>query len=428
MFQTIPLGDVIADPTNPRRKVDQDKVAFKELQDSVKAVGILQPLLVRKDDNGGYVVIAGHRRLAAAQALKLKTIPAVVNKAMSESEIAEAQLIENLQRVDLDPVEEATGYFRLVELGMKADDLGKRVGRPKTHVQERLKLLKLPAKILARVKAGEMSVTEATGLLVLEDRKDMARAVELILDDGYSVTRAAILVQQANESEVRKAKVEKLAEEGGWQLLLAPGYSLPEEAKKWKLLQGYEGMGLTGEQLVEHRTLGELHGVVMRVRQGNTQADEYSTSPAATKKALGLASTRSEPDLVKREQNRRQRVEKEHLREYVSGTLLRGRAKVSARTMSDLAFEAAYSDSDERAGNLAATFLGCETPPGKAAERPYRWGSTWLREYASVSRMQCDRAFLALIAAKADLYGATMFNDAVLKPSGFERIDWEAEA
>lgn len=434
MAKMMMIEDLIDDANNPRRLVDTDKQAFKELQNSIASSGILQPILVRladgdEGDQGLFMVISGHRRLAAARVLKLGQVPVEVRKGMSESQITEAQLIENLQREDLDPVEEAVGYFRLVELGTNTADLGKRVGRSKAHVAARLKLLKLPPTILAMVKKSKLSVTEANELLTVEDKERREEAIGLVLSGMPPERATRSVIAEAQYTEEANKIREKCAQEG-WDLIELEGYGVPEEMRKWRQLQGYEGMGLTDEQVKEHRKLGDLHVVVLRKSYGSAKATEYSKSPPATKKALGLTSTLSEVDQKKREERRRERAEKEHRREFITTTLLRGRSGVKARTMSDLALASVLEASDTNVANLAAQLLGCPVPPGKASERPYAWGRTWITDYGSTSQGSADKAFLALLAAKQDIgYGGVtrMFKEAVLDAAGFEPINWEAE-
>lgn len=201
-------GTLTPSGSNLRSKIGD----LADLVASVKSHGILEPLVCRKvtNDEGAEVIeiVAGHRRHAAAVKAELATIPIVV-KEMTDDERDEAMLIENLQRVDLTPVEEARGYFRLVERGHTVKDLAKRIGRPARHVTERLALLELPAAVLKDVDSGKVGLGEAA---VLADVQAKGVDAEVVADlakkaaGGYAIEYAA---EQALE---RKAREDVIAE------------------------------------------------------------------------------------------------------------------------------------------------------------------------------------------------------------------------
>lgn len=426
MGKTVEIGAVRPDENNPRRKVDADKVAFKELQASIASSGIVQPIVVRPDGDDGFIVIAGHRRLAAAEALGMELVPIDIRPNMTDQQIVEFQLIENLQREDLDPVEEATGYFRLVELGMKQEELAKRVGRPKPHVAARIKMLRLPAGILALVKKGDIGVGDANELLRIEDRDLLKQAAALVVKDGMNPQRAADSVLADVAAEAEMARIMKLVTENGWSVHQQEGWEVDAEVKKWRELRGYEGLGLTDDQVIEHRKAGELHGVLIKVGYGGVKGIECSTNPSATKKLLGLKTTRSEVDEAERERRRREREEIKHRREFISSVLLKGRPKVSSSMILEQALDASLESVDDKTCDLAAELLGHEKP--KAKERPFNWGRQIIREMAKdATTPTIQRLFMAVRAARAETWRSTSsFTEAVLRPAGFVDIEWDA--
>lgn len=156
-LQRVPIGQVRPDPDNPRRDVGD----VSELAASLAEVGMLQPIVVRRC-LGGLVVVAGHRRLAAARAAGWDTVPVIVHAPMRDDEVLAAMLIENGHRRDLDPIEEARGLARLKgQLGCTETQLARRIGRHQTHVSARLRLLALPLAEQEELRRGDMTLTEA---------------------------------------------------------------------------------------------------------------------------------------------------------------------------------------------------------------------------------------------------------------------------
>lgn len=162
----LPIKDIRPNPFQPRQ--DVDPAALEELVSSIKQVGLLQPIVVRRA-NGAYELIAGERRLRACQQLGWERIPAVQREADDRTLLTLA-LIENLQRDDLSPVDEARGYERLIaEFSLAQQDVADAVGRDRSTVANALRLLKLPAAVLQMLHEGQLSVGHARALLALED-------------------------------------------------------------------------------------------------------------------------------------------------------------------------------------------------------------------------------------------------------------------
>jgi ParB family chromosome partitioning protein len=159
VLRQVPLDRLRADPTNPREDVGD----VTELAASMRETDLLQPIIARRTGAGQLIVVAGHRRLAAARELGWKSIATVIRADMRPDEVLAAMLIENGQRRDLDPIEEARGLARLKgQLGCTESALAKRIGRSQPHVSARLRLLELSVEDQAAVRAGEMKLVEAT--------------------------------------------------------------------------------------------------------------------------------------------------------------------------------------------------------------------------------------------------------------------------
>ena len=167
------------EPNRSQPRHDFDQQALEELSDSIAKHGVLQPLLVRPLASGGYQIVAGERRWRASRMAGLTTVPAVIRE-MNDRETMEAALIENLQREDLNPVEEAKGYKALMEgFGLSQEEVAGRVGRSRPAVANALRLLALPEELLKLVQGGAISAGHGRALLAISDpaaQKEAARA------------------------------------------------------------------------------------------------------------------------------------------------------------------------------------------------------------------------------------------------------------
>jgi ParB family chromosome partitioning protein len=180
------VADIRPNPFQPRQ--DVDPAALEELKASIRQAGLLQPIVVRpRPKDGGYELIAGERRLRACQALGWERIPAVKREVDDRTALTLA-LIENLQRDDLSPVDEARGYERLLaEFNLAQQDVADAVGRDRSTVANALRLLKLPAAVLAMLHDGELSVGHARALLALDDPRAAAALAREAVTQGFSV-------------------------------------------------------------------------------------------------------------------------------------------------------------------------------------------------------------------------------------------------
>jgi ParB family chromosome partitioning protein len=195
------IEEIVADKLQPRRHFAEAQL--DELADSIKAKGVLLPLLVRRAPNGqvGYIIIAGERRWRASQRAGLREVPALVRE-VTESEAFELALIENIQREELNPIEEAEAYHRLVsEFGLTQEKLAERVGKERSTVANSLRLLRLPEKIKRAIVEGTLSMGHARALLGIADEGDLAKAAEKVIAEQLSVRGAEQLVQRIKSKQ-----------------------------------------------------------------------------------------------------------------------------------------------------------------------------------------------------------------------------------
>ena len=194
----------------PRKTFDEEKI--NELAESIKNYGVLQPLLVQKNDSF-YEIIAGERRWRAAKAAGLKEVPAVL-KEYSKQEAMEISLIENVQRADLNPIEEALGYRQLIdEFGLTQEEIAVRVAKSRTVITNTMRLLKLDEQIQNMLVQGVITSGHARALLSLEDTPMQLKAAKEILDKKLSVRETERLVKRLQKEASGEKKEEKKKDE-----------------------------------------------------------------------------------------------------------------------------------------------------------------------------------------------------------------------
>src|SRR5213594_4141544 len=199
------IADIRPNPYQPRR--DVDPAALEELEASIRKAGLLQPVVVRPSD-GGFELIAGERRLRACQALGWEKIPAV-KREVDDRTVLTLALVENLQRDDLSPVDEARGYERLIaEFNLTQQDVADAVGRDRSTVANALRLLKLPAAVLALLHDGGLSVGHARALLALDDARVATALAKEAVDLGLSVRDVEDRVR-GGRAPVRRPRLKK---------------------------------------------------------------------------------------------------------------------------------------------------------------------------------------------------------------------------
>jgi ParB family chromosome partitioning protein len=203
----LPIEQVHADRANPRRTFDE--AALEELAASLKNQGVLQPILVRRDAKGGYRIIAGERRWRAAQRAGLKDIPAIVREA-SDAEAYELALVENIQRADLNPLEEAEAFRRLIdERKLTQEQVSDRVGKDRSTVANALRLLALPNEVKQLLIEGDLDMGHARAILGLTRAPEMVTLARAVVTDRLTVreTEARVKAQRPPVPAKKKAQV-----------------------------------------------------------------------------------------------------------------------------------------------------------------------------------------------------------------------------
>lgn len=197
-YQLLPLHKVEPNPDQPRRDFDEEEL--QALADSIATHGVIQPLTVRELANGYYQIIAGERRWRAARLAGLSDIPAVIIEA-DDKKTMELALIENLQRQDLNPVEEAMGYHTLMaDYGLTQEETAAQVGKSRPAVANALRLLSLPPQVLLMVRNGALSAGHARAVLSLKSEKLQIEAAGKIANLGLSVRQAELLCKNMGKS------------------------------------------------------------------------------------------------------------------------------------------------------------------------------------------------------------------------------------
>ncbi len=203
--KTVNIIEVEPNRKQPRKNFDED--ALQELSGSIKQVGILEPILVKKREDY-YEIIAGERRWRAAKIAGLKKVPIVIRNDLTEQQIVEIQLIENIQRENLNPIEEAVAYRRLMtEFGLKQDEVADRVSKSRVAITNSMRLLKLCDKVQAMIIDGKLSTGHARAIISIEDEQEQIAIAERIFDEKLSVRDTEKLVKSilAPKKEKKKA-------------------------------------------------------------------------------------------------------------------------------------------------------------------------------------------------------------------------------
>ncbi len=189
----VPIAKIQPNPYQPRRHFSSERL--RELADSIRQYGLLQPIVVAERD-GGYELIAGERRLRAAQLAGLSTVPAVIRSADPRTSLAFA-LIENLQREDLNPIEEALAYRRLqAEFGLTQAEIAEQVGKSRSTVANSMRLLQLPQEIQEALAQGRLSAGHARAILAIDDAEEQKRFAYTLLQESTSVRAAERLARR----------------------------------------------------------------------------------------------------------------------------------------------------------------------------------------------------------------------------------------
>ncbi len=186
----LPIDQVVPNPSQPRKEFDESEL--NELADSIRRNGILQPLVVRKRDET-FQIVAGERRYRAAQRASLKSVPVVVRE-VSDQEVLLLAMIENLQRSDLNPLEEAKGYRELIDKnGLTQDELGKALSKSRSSIANALRLLELPDEVQSMVYSGQLTAGHARAILSVKGDQNRVALARKVVADGLSVRQTEIL-------------------------------------------------------------------------------------------------------------------------------------------------------------------------------------------------------------------------------------------
>ncbi|MEO0292693.1 MAG: ParB/RepB/Spo0J family partition protein [candidate division WOR-3 bacterium] len=208
----VPIDQIIHSPLQPRKKINDEEL--EGLVASIKQNGILQPVLLRRLEDGKYELVYGHRRFEAAKRAGLKEIPAVFRK-LSDREVLELAIIENIQREDLTPLEEAWAYYRLnVEFNLTQEEIAERVGKARTTITNKMRLLSLPEEVKEALNLGKITEGHARALLGFgDDKKRILKELEKIIRGEKTVRE----VEKASKGKLKREKIpleyEELQEE-----------------------------------------------------------------------------------------------------------------------------------------------------------------------------------------------------------------------
>lgn len=221
--QEIPLDEIRPNPYQPRKTFDDS--ALRELADSIILNGVFQPVILRKSSVKGYEIIAGERRVRASRLAGKETIPAIVRD-FDETAMIEVAILENLQREDLTPLEEAEGYQTLMnKLKLTQAEVAKRLGKSRPYIANHLRLLSLPQDVKAMLQEGSLSMGQARTLLGLNDESLISELAKRAMEEGITVRHLEAIVQQLNNPVEVDKKPRKKKKEN------KPGYITESEER-----------------------------------------------------------------------------------------------------------------------------------------------------------------------------------------------------
>lgn len=209
------IDKIVTNSNQPRKYFDNGKMS--ELKDSIKNSGLLQPITVRKISNGKYEIVAGERRYRACRELGMENIP-VIEMNVGDARGYELSVLENIQRENLNPIEEAESYLMLMEVyGYTQEKLSEKLGKTRSSVSNKMRILKLPASVKEMVKKGEISYGHARTLLSLSDEKKIEEAAKEIINKRYSVReierRVKFLINKGNSSDALSGSLDSRGKE-----------------------------------------------------------------------------------------------------------------------------------------------------------------------------------------------------------------------
>ncbi len=255
--RVVPIDQIRGGRLNPRKEFKEEELI--ELADSIRQKGIVQPIVVRPDPvGGGYEIVAGERRWRASQRAGLHSLPVIVRE-LNDQEVLELGIIENVQRADLNAIEEAAGYRELIErYGYTQDQLAEVIGKSRSHLANTLRLLKLPDQVQDLVQGGKLTAGHARALVGREDAEVLAQR---IIDRDMNVREVEAMVQSADHPP-RPSKREKNADTMAFERELAESLGLKVEIKR--------GSGESGLLVIKYGNYDQLDYIRMRLVGANS--------------------------------------------------------------------------------------------------------------------------------------------------------------
>jgi ParB family chromosome partitioning protein len=283
-FTELPLDSISPNPRQPRTAFDEE--AMNELVESIREVGMLQPIVVRPLGGGRFELVMGERRWRAAQLADLDTIPAIVRETADHALLRDA-LLENLHRVQLNPLEEAAAYQQMLEdFGCTQEELANRIKRSRPQISNTIRLLKLPPTVQRRVAAGVISAGHAKALLAIEDPDGQERLAQRVIAEGLSVRALEELVtlgdhggrtpRQRRQSRIVAPKAKDLADR------LSDHFETRVKVE----------LGRTkGKIVIEFATVDDLERIVGLIEKQPDAAEEYRQSDIQEEVGAGSAAS-----------------------------------------------------------------------------------------------------------------------------------------
>ena len=255
----IPIERVIPNPDQPRRQFDADKL--DDLSESIREKGIIQPLIVRPDPktDGSYQIVAGERRWRAAQKAQLHEVPVIIRE-FTDVEVLEVAIIENIQRADLNPVEEAAGYRQLIDkFGHTQEKLAQALGKSRSHIANQMRLLTLPADVQKMLSDGLLSSGHARALITSENPSALARE---IVKKGLSVRDAERLAKTKAAPSASKPRTRTALEKDADTVAIERDLSAN---LRMKVEINHKVGGESGEVVIKYASLDDLDELCQRM-------------------------------------------------------------------------------------------------------------------------------------------------------------------
>ena len=259
--QTVPIEKISANPDQPRQTFDDTEL--KDLANSIREKGVIQPLIVRPMGDGDYQIVAGERRWRAAQLAQLHELPVLVRE-LDDTEVLEIAIIENIQRADLNPLEEALGYRQLMDrFGHTQEKLAEALGKSRSHIANLLRLLNLPSSVQEFLRKGELSSGHARALITAEDPEALARKV---ISGGLSVRQTEALAKSTSGEKPKKTvKSTPSATKDADTVALEGDLSA---AIGMKVVLNHAAGGESGTLTIRYDTLDQLDDLCMILTKG----------------------------------------------------------------------------------------------------------------------------------------------------------------